>query len=156
MNELSLPSARILWRQRDWSFRLCYWLVFLKVVDIRNGEQLKDSFTLIFRILEERPEQCGWLVFTWREDFIQRAIVRKIMQPWERAGDCGQVGKESHTDLGPPATRKSKRAYAWTATKWNWWILARIGPGIEKAKQEQFLVQVKLVVMTLAVTSSGL
>lgn len=35
--------------------------VFLKVVDIRNGDQLKDSFTLIFRIFRGKTRTM-WLV----------------------------------------------------------------------------------------------
>lgn len=92
MNGLSLLSACVLWRQRDWGFRICYWLVFLKVVDIRNGEQLKDSFTLIFRGFRAKT-RTTWLVLH-EENILFRGQYQEKMQPWKRAGNKWQVGSE--------------------------------------------------------------
>ena len=128
---LSLSSMRFLWRQRDWGFQFCHWLVCFKLVTIRHGGWLKDSSMLISRIFREKT-RTTWLVSTWIEGFIQRAILRGKNVTWEPAGDRRQAGNESSTEVNPSTTRKPQGACLWPCD------VQRPCLVMGKAKQEQF------------------
>lgn len=93
MRDCSVPSACVLQRQRAWGLSLCYWLVFLKVIDIRNGEQLKHSFTFIFRIFRGKTRTV-WSVLREEKVYSEGKYQREKMQPWERVRSSRQAGNE--------------------------------------------------------------
>lgn len=136
--EIALFQVHVSYRDRGpgaWVYVIG--LPFLKVIDIRNGEQLKHSFTFIFRIFRGKTRTV-WSVLREEKVYSEGKYQREKMQPWERVGSSRQAGNEkaqTGVHLPPGSWRGHVREVGAGGGPWN---LARMGPVIGKTKQEQF------------------